>query len=151
MKEKNQSQSSHSNNVQDRFFLSFRASNSSLTPLSSLSDCLPELCVCLFPPLQKQASWTMSGRTDGPNNVSLPSFRVAASNQSEQQQPYNEVQRQEAGEEGSGCGQMPATPSFPKARVLNVHRHTHTHANAHTPRPERASPVWPMNQRGVGG
>lgn len=86
-----------------------------------------------------------------PTMSAIPSFRVAASNQSEKQQPYNEVQRQEAGEEGSGCGQMSATPSFPKARVLDVHRHTHTHANSHTPRPERASPVWPMNQRGVGG
>lgn len=47
---KNQSQSSNSNNIQDRFLLSSRASSSSLTPLSSLSDCLPELCVCLFPP-----------------------------------------------------------------------------------------------------
>lgn len=43
-------ESSHSNNIQDRFLLSSRASSSSLTPLSSLSDCLPELCVCLFPP-----------------------------------------------------------------------------------------------------
>lgn len=86
-----------------------------------------------------------------PTMSAIPSFRVAASNQSEKQQPYNEVQRQEAGEEASGCGQMSATPSFPKARVLDVHRHTHTHANSHTPRPERASPVWPMNQRGVGG
>lgn len=48
--------------------------------------------------------------------------------------------RRGGGERRSGCGRRPATPSFPKARVFNAHT-----------QPERASPVWPMNQRGVGG
>lgn len=124
---KNQSQSSNSNNIQDRFLLSSRASSSSLTPLSSRAVCVS------FSPLwrSRQVGQWVAEQMD-PTMSAIPSFRVAASNQSEKQQPYNEVQRQEAGEEGSGCGQMSATPSFPKARVLDVHRHTHTRTLTHT-------------------
>lgn len=94
------------------------------TPASVLS--VFQGCI-LFP--QKQAGWTMSGRTDGPTMSAIPSSRVAALPPIRRSGLHNEAQRQgeeEEEEEGSGCGQMPATPSFPKARVLNAHQHTHT-------------------------
>lgn len=77
-------------------------------------------------PSTTSSFWTMRSRTDGTTMSAIPSFQSGSLSTNQSLAGFLQWDmRKRRGVGGVACGQMPATPSFPEARV-SARTSTHT-------------------------